>query len=789
MLDDQQLLAVMRGEAEPDAISRAAGISQEELAAAVRADLHRRLPPAELRLRGGVSGPVEIVRDRYGIPHISAATTPDLFYGLGLTMGQDRLWQMDLFRRRGQGRLAEVLGAQSLGSDQAHRTLQSAELARADAEALDAPTRAAMDGFVAGVNHAAELSIGRLPIEFDLLGYEPEAWTVDHILTAARGFWWSLNGRLASLVVGEAAQRFLPAGPLRDAFLTPDYADETIVPGGSLSSPDGSGHDPDLTGSNNWAVGGRRTVSGAGLLASDPHQPFAVPANWYECRLLGPEDDSAGAAWAGMPGLFFGRNRHIAWGLTNNNVSLRDLYVEEVNPDDPGQYRDGDHWRTFDEREEAIPVRGGAPVTMTVRTTSRGPIVNHLIPSVDRPSEAPDGDPPLALRWVGLEPVRNIGPLLGLNRARNWGEFRAALEPWPLPTFNWGFADREGRVGYQCASRVPVRGRSTRGFREANRADDAWRGFIPFDEMPRIDPGQDFILSANNPTVGPDYPYGFAGAFASGERARRIRVTLEVNRQVDADSSRKLQLDSYSLHADWVCGALLRRTTGRRDPEIELFRQQIEAWNNQYELDQRGPVFYEMFMRLWASRVAGERFPEHLAGLVTGQGSVVARLLEADDLDWFETGVDKNELIIETIREAVRAVRDRFGQSPDGWRWEAIHLAHFKHPLSNEVLAPFCDLGPAGIAGTGSTVRNTGLGDSPLFEATSGAEYQLVADLGDDAKVLANQSQGQSGQPGSPHYGDQFQNFITGTYHNVWLDRERVEAERTATVVIEPEGA
>jgi penicillin amidase len=588
---------------------------------------------------------------------------------------------------------------------------------------------------------------------------------------------------LTSLVGGEAADRFLPGKPLREAFLTPDYADETIVPGDGRLASSAAGTDTAVIGSNNWAVGADRSASGAGLLGSDPHQPFAVPANWYECRLLGPEDDSAGATWAGLPGIFFGRNRHIAWGLTNNNVSLRDLYVEEVNPDTPNQFRDGDVWRAFTNYQVTIAVRGAPAEMRTIRASSRGPIVNDLIPAVDA-----EGDPPLALRWVGLEPVANVGPLLRLNRATSWDEFRAALEPWPLPTFNWGFADRAGRVAYQCASRVPVRGRPTRGFREANNPDDAWQGYIPFAEMPRIDPNTDFIASANNPTVGPDYPYPFAGAFASGERARRIRVILAASQQFDAEDCRRLQLDTYSLHADQVCGALLSRTTGVDDPETRLFREQIEVWNNQYELDQTGPVFYEMFMRLWAGRIARERFPAHLLGVVTGQGSIATRLLEADDLPWFATGSDKEAIIRETVREAVREVRARFGDDPAGWTWGAIHLALFTHPLSNPVLAPFCDLGPAGIAGTGTTVRNTGLGDSPLFHAASGAEYQLVADLGDDERVLANQSQGQSGQPGSPHYGDQFPSFIAGEYHTVWLDRERVDAERTATVVIEPAG-
>ena len=750
MPTDLNVLAAMRGDVSPSDICQAAGITRDELTAAVRADLEGRLPPADLRLRGGVRGTLEIVRDRFGIPHIFATTTPDLFYGLGLAMGQDRLWQMDVFRRRGLGRLAEILGPKQLDSDLTHLTLGSAELARQDAGLFDAATREAMDAFVAGVNRAAEESAGRLPIEFDLLGYEPEAWTVEHVLVAARGFWWSLNGRLASLVVGEAARRYLPEGPLREAFLTPDYADEMIVPGAGHRRPHGAGTDTAVVGSNNWAVGAGRTGSGAGLLGSDPHQPFAVPANWYECRLLGPEDDSAGATWAGLPGIFFGRNRHIAWGLTNNNVSLRDLYVEEVNPDDPGQYRDDGRWRPFTERQVTIAVRDAPAESRTIRATSRGPIVNALIPSLD-----PTGDPPLVLRWVGLEPVANVGPLLQMNRATTWEAFRAALEPWPLPTFNWGFADRQGRVAYQCASRVPVRGRMTRGFREANRPDDAWQGFIPFAEMPRIDPNTDFIASANNPTVGPDYPHAFTGAFASGERARRIRVTLAASERFDAEDCRRLQLDTYSLHADQVCGALLHRTTGDHDPEIHLFREQIEVWNNQYELDQTGPVFYEMFMRLWSARIARARFPEHLMGLVRGQGSVATRLLEADDLPWF-LDEEKSGMIRATMREAVREVRARYGQDPAGWRWGAVHLAHFTHPLSTPVLAPFCDLGPAGIAGTFSTVRNTGLGDSPLFHAASGAEYQLVADLGDEARLLANQSQGQSGQPGSPHYGDQF---------------------------------
>jgi penicillin amidase len=770
-LDDGLVLTAMRGKRDVAALCADAGTTEAELAAALAANLRRRLPPADLRLRGGVIAPLEIVRDRLGVPHIYAETTPDLFYGLGLAMGQDRLWQMDILRRRGQGRLAEVLGEVHLSTDVTHRTLGLDQIAARGAKRLDEATAAILEAFVAGVNRAIDEAGDNLPFEFDLLGYRPEPWRGEHLLAALYGFWWQLNGRLASIVVGEAAQRHLPAGPLRDAFLTPEFADEPIVPAGT---------DTSATGSNNWAVGGARTRSGAGVLGSDPHLPFGLPGSWYECRLRGPEDDVVGAAWAGLPGVWFGRNRRIAWGITNNNTSLRDLYVEEVHPDDPNRYRDGDAWRPFAERTVEIAVRDRAPERLVIRETTRGPVVNHLVPAVDVA-----GDPPLSLRWVGQEQIENITPLLALNRAGNWSEFRAALAHWSIPTFNWVYADVDGTVGYQCASRVPIRGRFTRGFREANNPADRWLGSVPFDEMPRREhPAEGFVVSANNAPVANGSSSPFYGAFASGERALRIRELIEATDAFDAEACRVLQQDTESPYARRVCAALLRRLAGETDPEVAIFVAQIEGWNHRYDPAATAPVFFDMFVRTWNARIAAERFPPHLASHVAGQGVVASRLLEADDLPWFEG--DTGAIAVECVRQAVREIKERFGAEPTGWAWERIHLAHFKHPLSNPALSAFVDIGPRGVSGGAATVRNTGQGTSPLFSAGSGAEYQLVADLGENGGILACQNLGQSGQPGSPHYGDQFGNWIDGRYHAVSFDRARVEAEQTAFARIEP---
>ncbi|HLZ07908.1 MAG TPA: penicillin acylase family protein, partial [Chloroflexota bacterium] len=428
------------------------------------------------------------------------------------------------------------------------------------------------------------------------LDYEPEPWTIADVLVALRGFWWSLNGRLQSIVAAEAAS-ILPEGPLRDAYLTPNLADERILPPGT-PYPDarlalagtvgggnvGHGSDGGTTGSNNWAVGKRRTTTGSSILASDPHQGFALPSNWYECHLVSPAGYVAGAAWAGAPGIWFGRNQKIAWGLTNNNVSLRDLYVEDVDPTDSTRYRDGTTWRTFDRRPIDIAIKGQPTHRLEVRSTVRGPIVNHLIPRVRA-----EGDPPLALRWVGLEPVDDLKSLLAIGQAQSWNEFRTALRDWSIPTFNWGFADVDGNVGYQCASRVPLRGRSTRGFRDANDPRDRWQGYLPFEAQPTaFNPERGFVSSANQAPVPDDYPFPYTGAFASGERAIRIRESIEATETFDRADCIALQNDTMSVAARQLVPRILERTNGAPDPDIDVFRQHLARWDYRYEAGSPG---------------------------------------------------------------------------------------------------------------------------------------------------------------------------------------------------------
>jgi penicillin amidase len=752
--------------------------------ATILAALRQRAPAANARVRANVAGTVEILRDRAGVPHIYAATTSDVYFGLGFAMAQDRLWQMDRLRRRALGRQAEILGEAYVASDLQHRAVGIPEIAAREVELVDPSTRALLDSFVAGINRQIEACGRDLPAEFMLLDYAPEPFSVSDTIAILRGEWWSLNGRLNTLAVAEAA-RLLPAS-LRAAFLEPEAAALRILPDGSPYPPADAALQPpnaglygssDGSGSNNWALASARTTSGQALMCGDPHQPFWVPSSWYEYAVHGPEDDVAGAGHPGVPGLWWGSNGTIAWSITNNAASTRDLYREEVHPTDASLYRDGDTWRRFDERTVEVHVRGQAPVRHTQRSTVRGPIVNHVMPSVDA------SDPPLALRWVGQEHLDDVRAAVAIGRAHDWDTFRSALRDWAVAVFNFVYADSSGRVGYQCAGRIPVRGRVKAGYRDANEPADAWRGYIPFEGLPHaVDPASGYVASANERVAPDDYPYALHGSFGAGHRAERLKHALDGDQPLDREACIALQNDITSTRAERLCPPLLELLAPAEHPDVVLLREALTGWDARYTTDSSAPTLFETFMEVWQERVALEHFPAELVPLVRGQGGAAARLIERGDLAWFRG--DLQPELEAAARDALERLRRRYGADPATWQWGQVHQAHWRHPLS----APgreWLDIGPAPVDGGPDTLRNTGAGQ-PAFAAAGGTEYRIVVDFAQPDRFLAVQNVGNSGQPDSPHYQDQFGAWLAGQYHTVSLNRADVERDLESTTTLEP---
>lgn len=707
-----------------------------------------------------VNDRVEILRDHAGVPHVYASTTPDLYFGLGVAMAQDRLWQMDRLRRRALGRQAEILGRGYLASDIAHLTVGIDQIATREVDAMDATTRAMVSAFVAGINRQIEWFGTDLPLEFKRLNYTAEPFAVRDVVAIARGIWWSLNGRIDRIVAAEAA-RLLPE-QFRGLYLTPEASENRVL-------QTAAGTD-DATGSNNWALHGSRTASGKPVMCGDPHQPFWVPSSWYEYGLHGPEDDAAGAGHPGFPGMWWGSNGAIAWSITNNMASTRDLYVEEVDPRDPDRYRDGATWRSFEQRHVNIPVRGDASQELTIRSTIRGPIVNALVPTL-----SPAGDPPLSLRWIGMEHMDDIRASIAIGRARDWRGFRDALRDWSVAVFNFVYADAKGHIGYQMAGRIPIRGRVVPGFRDANAAPDQWQGTIPFDELPHMfDPLSGYVASANQRIVPDTWPQPIYGAYSQGHRGVRLVQALGGRGVSDTQANVALQNDVKNCRAERLAPHILRHLGG----EAGVFRRDLGDWDYRYTLTSIAPTLFETFMALWQREVIGQYVPERLLDLTHQQTGLAASLLEDDNIAYFPDATAAHVRAV--AGQTLSVLRDRLGNDEAAWQWGRIHQAHWHHPIGD----PAHDIGPADVDGGSHTLRNTG-GELPPHAASSGAEYRIVVDFAAPDRFLAVQNIGNSGVPGSRHYDDQFEAWLRGEYHIVHLRRESVEANCEARMAIE----
>ena len=781
MNDDASLVAALRAQGDTADACRTAGLSPAEFDAARAGFLQKHAIRSDQRIAAAVRGPVEIIRDRAGVPHVYAGHSTDLFFGLGVAMAQDRLWQMDRLRRRALGRQAEVLGPAYLASDIAHLTVGIPAIASRNAAAMDAQTRALVEALVGGINRQIEAFGTGLPIEFLILEDTPRPFTVADIVAIGRGIWWSLNGRIDRIMAAEAAHRI--ADPeLRLLYLTPEGSEHLVLPSGTVArdpaaARTAAGTD-DATGSNNWALSGSRTASGAPILAGDPHQPFWVPSSWYEYGLHGPEDDAAGAGHPGFPGLWWGSTGRTAWAITNNAASTRDLYRETLDPQDPTRYRDGERWLSFTTRAETIPVRGGAAHALKVRETVRGPVVNALVPAME-----PDGDPPLSLRWVGAEDIDDVRAGVALSRAKDWQGFRTALRDWSVAVFNFVYADKAGNIGYQMAGRVPIRGRITYGVREAANTDDAWRGYIPFDGLPHVlNPASGAVASANQRIVPGDYPQPIYGAYSQGHRGARLAEAFGAMHGAGPDATIALQNDVMNVRAARAVPHILALLEGATGPAASV-RALLTGWDGNYTLDSPAPTVFETFMSEWQKAVLGQVLPERLVALCMQQTGLATTLLEQPGRAFFPEGTAKRAQAAAAAAHA--ALTARLGADPAGWAWGRVHIAHWKHPLAATGLGNAGDIGPAPVNGGSHTIRNTG-GELPPHDAASGAEYRIVVDFARPDTFLAVQNIGNSGVPGSPHYRDQFEPWLRGEYHTVALTRLGVEADRADTTTIVP---
>jgi penicillin G amidase len=816
-LSTAEILARLGGGEPIASLCQAAGLSRDEFDAWWRRECAARVPPLTGNTRSPVSDSVVIERDEWGLPHVTAKNDEDLFFGFGYATAQDRLFQLDYLRRRAVGRLSEILGPEGFELDLTARTVGLHRIAEAEWQALPEATRKLVVAYANGVNALIEQSRGRLPIEFDLLGYSPEPWHPRDCLAITGEFRWYLTGRFPVIVIPELAKRALKDAALYAAFLQAEADGEAILPPGAYPV-EGRGaesvgvtvNDPhEGSGSNNWVVSGAKTVSARPIVASDPHIAFAAVSCWHEIHLCGGSFNVAGIAYAGMPAVLFGRNERVAWGITNNICSLRDLYQEQTDPAHPGCYRFGDAWEPARETVETIVVKGREPVHKTIRFSRNGPIVDEILPEPARQTG------PVSLKWLGSTYCGWISALHGMNRATSGEALRRATEPWRVPTFCVVYGDVDGHIGYQCTGRIPIRRVMERGYRPGWDPAHQWDGLIPFEGMPNwVDPSRGWIGTANNRVAADDFAYPLSGTWSSGYRAVRIRQMLEGQPRFRREDFARFHQDSVSLRAiDCVPGLLdalraaLESSIGQGSAvagpkngprvapaDVDRVRHAVEyltVWDCRMETDRVAGSIFNVFFARWCDRVAGERFSGETAVLAAGAlGGLAANLIVGNTTGWFinRPGRDdaRGDALIETFVGALDFLTEKFGADMLNWSWGRLHLLQQKHFLSGRGdLGTLLDRGMVPVRGDYLTICNTG--QAPDYTAPTGAGYRLLADLADPhAGLWAVDAGSQSGHPGSPHYDDQLNDWQTARYHYMSLHRDAPGRSGARTFEIRP---
>jgi penicillin amidase len=717
----------------------------------------------------GLSAPVRLVRDRWGIPHIDAASQDDLFFAQGFVQAEDRLFQMDLWRRSVQGRLSEVLGANFIERDVMTRRVQYHGDVDADWASYGPDARTIAAAFVRGVNAWVAIARAHPPEEFALAGWRPDFWTPEDLLNRTDAFVAGenattqvLRARLVAAVGARRADALLPTGvrgPMKIppgldlATISPVVADALRRVGTEpffLGLAGGVGPPPRRAGSNAWLVSPARSATGAAILANDPHRPFDHPSWRYLVHLHAPGWNVIGATPPWLPGVEIGHNDRVAWGLTSLapfTDSAQDLYVEKVNPANPHQVLDRGRWVDTDFTQGALPVKGRKePFTFDIERTRHGVVV-----AVDR-----DRHLAFTVRWAGTEPGTAAGlAAVTLDRAGSWPEFRAALARWKTPSVDVLYADVDGNTGRQAAALIP-RGWSGAVPAPAWTNAAEWHGWLTLDDLPH----------AFNARAG--YAIAVNG---SVPRTERLRQALSGAPAFGVDEFKMLQHDTVSWTAAQLLPQLARAQADAAD--VEAARRRLVAWDGHVSADSTDATMYVFWERALRRAIAAAELPPLLA-------RDYVPVAEALNLP-VPVSVPAATLV-EALASALKELRTAVGSSAVP-TWGSLHAATFRHPLGvTEAARRRFNVGPFPIGGYESTVMAT-VGQAG---ATGGASYRQIIDLADWDRMVVSNAPGQSGSPASPHFSDLAARWAAGEYVPLAFSAGVVGAATETTLTLVP---
>lgn len=777
----------------------------------------------------GVHDSIEIITDRYGVPHIYASNEDDLYFAQGYVHAQERLWQMELNRRIASGRLSEIFGSIALETDRFCRRLGLHRIAEEQAKELPDKDRRILEAYSSGINTFIRTNPRQLPVEFTLLGIKPEPWKPAHTIQWGRLQGWSLSGNWETELI--RARLIAKLGVERAVKLEAGYDPHhpLIIPPGveyngtntdlleqyeTIQQLSGFGM---LGGSNNWAVDGTMTGTGAAILCNDPHLGQTAPSIWYECHLVAGDIDVTGVSFPGSPGIIIGHNQHIAWGVTNAISDIEDLYIEKFNPDDPSQYEFKGQWEQAQVIQEEIKVRGwDTPAVEEVHITRHGPVItampkpSSISPLLTNEDSVTALQPPMALRWPAVEPFKLVSAVYNLNRATNWDQFRDALRDWDVPPQNFVYADRKGNIGYIMAGAIPIRARGQALLPSPGWTGEyEWAGFIPFDELPQTyNPEQHFIVTANNRVVDDTYPYYITHEWLNGYRAQRICDLLTSKGKLTLSDMAVIQADQYSIPATEIVPYLLELKANT--PLKRAAQEILQTWDYVLGPESIGATIYSTFLRKLIHMVFESRLGDDISlvesylgvgtdilaglnGYANRSIPLLIRLLKERDDNWFANSVVTNgptswDTALERAFDAtIEDLREHLGSNILHWQYGLIHKMTFRHALGTvKALESSFNRGPFPIGGDGDTVNMGNVSPTSVEEVVAIPSYRQIVDLGNLRNSLSIHVPGQSGHPASKHYDDFIQLWREIQYHPQLFKREDIEAAAEGTLHLLP---
>ena len=764
----------------------------------------------------GLREPVEILTDRWGIAHIYAKNQHDLFFAQGYNAARDRLFQLEIWRRRVTGTMAEVQGPKALERDIGARLLRFRGDLEQEYGFYHPAGKEIITAFVTGINayiqHVGEHP-DLLPLEFGLLGITPQPWTPDIVLARIGGIFLNLEievliAKALQTMSPDAIRMMLHLHPGVPELSSPEGLDLATIPSDVLRyyqaaraavefAPEDivdpknratatseavtqaaslAGRAAD-EGSNNWVVSGTKTLSRQPLLVNDPHRSIAVPSLRYWVHLVAPGWNVIGGGEPHLPGVSIGHNEQGAWGLTIFPTDAEDLYVYKTNPDNANQYWYRGAWEDMRIVQETVPVKGQDVTAVELKYTRHGPVL----------AEDPKRHLAFTLRaaWLDIGGVPYLASLR-MDQAKTWQEFRAACAYSRAPSENMVWADTQGNIGWQAVGVVPQRPNWNGLVPVPGDGRFEWDGYVPIQELPHsLNPPEGFIATANQENLPLGYPYPISYFWLEPYRFARIAEVLAQGTRLTAREMIQLQNDEYSIPARLLVPFL--KNLESADPLVRAAVKKLRAWNFVLDKESVAAGIYAAWQRQLWEKFRNLHVPEPESFSDTTLTPVINSLLAPDGSYGPDPLAGRDQFVRESFETAVQALVARFGPNMDHWTYgqTAYHHIVVKHMLSaavNDELRARLEVGPIPRGGDSFTINNTGGEDMQ----TVGASFRLIADLGDWNRSLGINTPGQAGDPAHAHYRDLSGLWAGGQYFPVLYSRDKISAVTEQKTLLQP---